>query len=405
MISKSSRFLLRHVKCSKLFLNHSSNCLNSNFDKLHFLRKFCIKSNPSIPGRQVFVSSSNCIFENLALEDWMYSNLPLADNDYLLMWRSRPALVIGRHQNPWMEANLKAARTAGVDVARRASGGGTVYHDTGNLNMSFLTARSRYNRRANLELVVSALRSCGDADLSINHKDDILLDSHFKLSGTASKLGRVQSYHHLTLLHSLDLELLPLLLETVATGVTSKATRSIPSQVRNLVETLPQVSMEDIVLSLSREFLACEGSSAPIFHTVDPTDETQFPGVAKHKQEFLNWSWIYGKTPKFSVTRNFTGHLFHGKTCQVTVSMVVEKGKVSQFEIEEISQVMEGLVPLTVAFYTEHLTGEELTGENLLKVKDKFLQFCDSAFVEKTSEVHRAATWLSGLVHTCLKFV
>ena len=52
--------------------------------------------------------------------------------------------MIGRHQNPWTESNVPYLRENGINLARRNSGGGTVYHDMGNLNCTFFTRRSRY---------------------------------------------------------------------------------------------------------------------------------------------------------------------------------------------------------------------------------------------------------------------
>ena len=46
----------------------------------------------------------------------------------VLPWLFILQIVIGRHQNPWLEANVDALRQDRVPVARRQSGGGAVYH-------------------------------------------------------------------------------------------------------------------------------------------------------------------------------------------------------------------------------------------------------------------------------------
>lgn len=95
------------------------------------------------PKRTVFISQSNDVFANLALEDWLYKNWSFERRNVLLLWRNSPCVVIGRHQNPQVEANLPYLESAGVPVARRGSGGGAVYHDHGNLNCTFFTTRDR----------------------------------------------------------------------------------------------------------------------------------------------------------------------------------------------------------------------------------------------------------------------
>ena len=47
------------------------------------------------PVRQVFISQSNDIFTNLALEDWLYRQHDFAHKHLLLLWRNQPCVVIG----------------------------------------------------------------------------------------------------------------------------------------------------------------------------------------------------------------------------------------------------------------------------------------------------------------------
>lgn len=64
----------------------------------------------------------------------------------------------------------------------RSSGGGAVFHDEGNLNLSFLKDRTRYDRKENLNLVVNALTSKWNIDLKVNERDDIILDGFYKVN-------------------------------------------------------------------------------------------------------------------------------------------------------------------------------------------------------------------------------
>ncbi|KAL1465265.1 hypothetical protein WDU94_004848 [Cyamophila willieti] len=150
--------------------------------------------------KSVFISQSSNIFTNLALEDWLYKNFDFTNHHVMLLWRNNPCVVIGRHQNPWQETNLGVLYDEGIEIARRNSGGGTVYHDPGNLNVTFFTPRERYNRRNNLDIISRTLEREWNIQTEINTREDIVYDGKYKVSGTAAKLGRPNSYHHCTLL-------------------------------------------------------------------------------------------------------------------------------------------------------------------------------------------------------------
>jgi len=134
--------------------------------------------------RQVFVSSSYDVYSNLALEDWFYQNVEFSDGscDFMFLWRNKPCIVIGRHQNVWAECSVSEAFRAGIEVARRRSGGGTVYHDIGNINITFFTSRKSYNRKANLEMIADVLRLHCNDKVEVTKRDDIILNDMYKVS-------------------------------------------------------------------------------------------------------------------------------------------------------------------------------------------------------------------------------
>lgn len=132
--------------------------------------------------KSVYISQSTDIHTNLALEDWFYRNYDFTDNHILLLWRNEPCVVIGRHQNPWLESNTSLLRDNGILLARRNSGGGTVYHDGGNLNLSFFTPRQRYDRRYNLDIICRALYRQWGIQATVNKREDIVIDDEFKVN-------------------------------------------------------------------------------------------------------------------------------------------------------------------------------------------------------------------------------
>ncbi|KAM9328658.1 lipoyl amidotransferase LIPT1, mitochondrial isoform 1-T2 [Pholidichthys leucotaenia] len=249
----------------------------------------------------VLRSQSTDVFENLALEDWINTNVDLQQHGVLLLWRNRPTVVIGRHQNPWAECHLGAMKKAGISLARRRSGGGTVFHDLGNLNLTFFCSKKAYNRQRNLNVVTEALKRIRpELDVRATERLDILLNGHFKISGTASRLSRKSSYHHCTLLHSANRSTLSSVLRPSCPGIQSNATPSVPSPVANLVDHAPDLQLEELLEALAQQYSSEFGvHSPPVF--VHPSDESLFPGLSLMAAELRSWDWTFGKTPKFTV--------------------------------------------------------------------------------------------------------
>ncbi|XP_026157239.1 lipoyl amidotransferase LIPT1, mitochondrial [Mastacembelus armatus] len=249
----------------------------------------------------VLQSQSTDVYQNLALEDWIDANVDLQQHSILLLWRNGPAVVIGRHQNPWAECNLPAMRRIGIPLARRRSGGGTVFHDLGNLNLTFFTSKKLYDRKRNLKVITEALRRVRPGlDIQATDRFDILLNGLYKISGTASRLSRKSSYHHCTLLHSADRSVLSAVLHPSCPGIHSNATPSVPSPVANLLDHAPTLQWEELLEALVYQYNAEFGSSAALT-LIDPADQSAFPGLNRTATELRSWDWTFGKTPKFSI--------------------------------------------------------------------------------------------------------
>ncbi|XP_061897386.1 lipoyltransferase 1, mitochondrial [Entelurus aequoreus] len=249
----------------------------------------------------VLYSQSTDIYENLSLENWIEDNVDLEQRNILLLWRSRPAVVIGRHQNPWQECNLSLMRDSGITLARRQSGGGTVFHDLGNLNLTFFASKKAYNRQRNLKVITEALKCLRPGlEVEATKRFDIFLKGQYKISGSASRIGRKSSYHHCTLLHSADQSALSTVFRSSCQGLRSNATPSVPSPVANLLDVDPSMQWEELLDALANQYSAEFGVSSAK-NPVSPADESAFPGVSRVAAELRGWDWMFGKTPKFSV--------------------------------------------------------------------------------------------------------
>ena len=120
--------MLRLFKTSNPFrtnyLSTSSRLFCSNQEKKLINDKLI----PAKGGNLALVSLSNDIFYNLALEQYIADNYDFENRNILLLWQNEPCVVIGRYQNAWSECNLVEMKKHNIKLARRASGGGCVYH-------------------------------------------------------------------------------------------------------------------------------------------------------------------------------------------------------------------------------------------------------------------------------------
>uniref|UniRef100_H3CM74 Lipoyltransferase 1 n=1 Tax=Tetraodon nigroviridis TaxID=99883 RepID=H3CM74_TETNG len=283
----------------------------------------------------ILLSRSTDVYQNLALEDWIDSNVDLQQRHILLLCRNRPAVVIGRHQNPWTECDLSAMRSAGIPLARRRSGGGTVFHDLGNLNLTFFTSKKAYDRQRNLRVITEGLRRIRpQLDVRATARFDILLNGHFKISGSASRLSRKSSYHHCTLLYSADRSALTAVLRPSCPGIQSNATPSVPSPVTNLLDHVPTLQWEELLDSLAHQYRT-EFNLGAASTFVDPDDKSAFPGLTQTAAELRSWEWMFGKTPQFSVQATLDlvedGSLAHGSG---RLRMTIKKGVIESCELD-----------------------------------------------------------------------
>lgn len=304
--------------------------------------------------KSVFISQSNDVYSNLALEDWIYRNFDFAHHHILMLWINSPTVVVGRHQNPFAEANVSALMRNGVELARRNSGGGAVYHDLGNLNCTFFTPRARYDRKYNLNLITRALYREYGISADISDRDDITVMGK-KISGTAAKLGQPNAYHHCTLLvNSNKLHLGESLAKDNA-EIISKATASIPSPIKNLTDVNRTVNIQQLLSAIGYEFLRTPATQLTDggrdllmkqlgFQLINPT-EKWFPGIGALRENFSSWDWRVGKTPKFSVQKSIQlkSEGAEQQQQEMKVKVDVEKGL-----IQAINLLVPGQDPIPV---------------------------------------------------------
>lgn len=252
-------------------------------------------SNPAYR-YHVYFSRSHDPYLNLSIEHQILQKSH-KDSTVLFLYTNSPCVVIGRNQNPWLEVNLpllqqktgpddpqvRVGTEPGPDVhlVRRRSGGGTVFHDEGNLNYSVVCPPKAFTRDKHAEMVVRALRRFNPR-ARVNERHDIVLDqgelqegsfgtasadTHrtlytsdskppLKVSGSAFKLTASRSLHHGTcLLASPNLGHISNLLNSPARSyMKAKGVDSVRSPVGNVFSGQEQNRRQSLEAEIVKQF-------------------------------------------------------------------------------------------------------------------------------------------------------
>lgn len=237
---------------------------------------------------------------NLSLEQCILDGHTLLPRDaaVLFFYVNERSLIIGKHQNPWMEVSYDCIQSQDPPLFRRITGGGAVYHDRGNLNFSFITPRSCFSKEGNLDLIRRALGHLGIV-VSRTARGDLCYQD-WKVSGNALCYRRDHVLHHGTLLMDADLPSLKSAL-TVSPDLRamyrSPSVPSVGSVTANLKDYFPFLSIP-LVIEKVRGEVACGGHR--IIQVEDPSqilEEPQFFQEIFARQG--SWEWVFGATPTF----------------------------------------------------------------------------------------------------------
>ncbi|MCJ1473216.1 Biotin/lipoate A/B protein ligase [Lambiella insularis] len=314
---------------------------------------------------QIYTSRSQNPFLNLSIEHYLLQGSH-EHSTVLFFYINRPSVVIGRNQNPWLEVDLKRLAhghgqksgrvdqatsvnsETSVDLVRRRSGGGAVFHDTGNVNYCVICPSRDFTRDKHAELIVEAIRQ-DNPRARVNERHDIVLDQgHFhahppqpnpsnmhetgyftqqrpplKVSGSAYKLTRTRSLHHGTcLLDSPNLATISQYLKSPARPfMKARGVDSVRSPVGNVysdVQSDASFRFQSLVFeAFARKYgldSDCSGAflrrrtsselllgSNWVCGSLDGT-VLEIPKIKAGMSELQSPNWIYGQTPQFTLS-------------------------------------------------------------------------------------------------------
>ena len=171
--------------------------------------------------------------ENLAAEERFFRS----DEVCALLWRNAPCVILGRNQNE--ESEVSVWGRANLPVLHRSTGGGAVYQDTDNLNVSFVRSEPMPRQlQTYMQPVLDFLHALG-LPAAFSGRNDILLDGK-KISGCAMRHDRGRTLAHGTLLFRRDADAMEKALTPDADKLARHGVASVRSRTGELAPYLPQ---------------------------------------------------------------------------------------------------------------------------------------------------------------------
>ncbi|MGC9210392.1 MAG: lipoate--protein ligase family protein [Acidilobus sp.] len=218
--------------------------------------------------------------------------------DTLRVWRNANAVVIGYFQRADEEVNLDVAESIGAAVVRRFTGGGSVYHDLGNLN--YALSISAYEGRASLDYIfgelvkgpVNALRSLG-LQAEVQNINDVVVQGR-KVSGTAATIAWGSAFFHGAMLVSTDLVKLASVLRVPQRKLIDKGVSSVKYRVTNVSELRP-VSVSELIEALASSFASLLGYEG-YYVDLPRSEELEIANVL-YNEKYAKREWNYERAP------------------------------------------------------------------------------------------------------------
>jgi lipoate---protein ligase len=227
---------------------------------------------------------------NLAAEEYLLEHFC---GDVFMLWQNEASVIVGKNQNVAAEVNLDFAREHHIKVARRHTGGGAVYHDAGNLNLTFIETDDRPDFGKYTKRILAMLSAIG-IEAQADERNSIYIDG-LKISGCAQFIRKNKILFHASLLFSSDLSNLSATLNSSYTDTETKQyVKSVKSPVTNICDHLSEpLQLSDFKSMILNDFLGNAGNSMYAFSREDTSSINR---LKKEKYVTNNWNFQALKT-------------------------------------------------------------------------------------------------------------
>ncbi len=275
---------------------------------------------------------------NIAAEEFILKNI---NEEILMFWKNEPCVIIGKHQNTLREVNTKFTEENNIPVIRRISGGGTVFHDKGNINYTLITEPESKTSLVDFHKftrpVIDFFKTLG-LDVRFEGKNNLTLDGK-KFSGNSGHVFKNRVLHHGTLLYQTNLDWLNNVINKNTENIKDKSITSVRASVTNISDYLPMVTMEDFMESMIAFFI----SYFNIKNTRQLSDKEINDINLLAKEKYHTWKWNYGYSPVFSFENKLSTDYGNIET-KLTIKDGLIKDAVLYFEGKRLVEIEKKII-------------------------------------------------------------
>jgi len=304
-------------------------------------------------------------FFNLAIEEVLLKD---SEEEYFILCVNSPSVIIGKHQSGHREVSTRFVTQNGIPVIRRISGGGTVFHDYGNLNFSFIRqseSGKQVDFRKYTRPVIDFLKSLG-VDARFEDKNDLKVDA-YKVSGNAEHIYHNRVLHHGTLLFRSSLEMLRNSIRKDTSCYTSRAVSSNPSSVMNLYEMMNCIQDMNEFRTLMVSYFQ-KNYPDIIPYELKASEKEKAESLAHSKYRSWEWNWAYG--PEYSFRNSFE---LSGK--YHTCSLFVQDGIIRECNIAGSNRMRDISKKLHGCRHMVDNLAEAFSKENIFLTEEEVYNF------------------------------
>ena len=247
------------------------------------------------------VSNTNDTAFNIALEEYCFKNLRNQDEIFLL-WINEPSIIVGKYQNTIEEINTEYTREHGINVIRRISGGGAVYHDLNNLNYTIISNKDKgkegFDFKEFSKPIIDTLAELG-VKAEFTGRNDLEIDGQ-KFCGNAQAYIKDRVMHHGCLLFNVEFSALANALKVSKDKIESKGVKSVRARVTNI---LPHLKEQITVNEFADKILGYMKKHNPNM-TEYKFSEEEIEKIKERAEYKRSWEWNYGESPEYNISRS-----------------------------------------------------------------------------------------------------